>query len=734
MCIMPLLSFSQKIKWAKSYQGIGGDQTYGSCIWQSIFDSQGNLYVCGTVGRQGKMGDVELTPASAGGRNSFFAKLDSNGQLLWSKSLSPNTANASDYCHIRMQLVNDTILYIKSQVYPPQDEFTSLCWFLDTLITYPVQDSIPFFPKTMCPHEAFLKLNQDGELLDAHYIYNWVDDHWSKDGVEYVSTYRKTFEEDTQFYVDKDGNYYIFVRAWNIADTNVLNFVVDDKDTIKYAINSNRIKTNTFLKFDSNFNFVWSKDVFPDDCGNFYETNLSFDEEDNMYLSGFFASSEYKWLDLGNNQRIKRSYPGAGQTGFIIKYDTSCTPQWVNQMFLPTTAGHLAFGSCFRQSVVKGDTVFVQYGKIDGLRKEKINDGEWFYFDSLYLHPMDTLNAMGFGWEHSGYVAYDKNTGQYLSHGLIKGRSEVLSNVAVSNGQVYGQVYHNNSWDIGGLDTIMTYQTPRVLSLFKWNAADGEILEVIDNYEDGGSYGARHMSQNNYEPTEIFVSGKTSSDTMDLHDTIVVTSLPDYGGVYMFVLKDSSVFNHYNVIRDTICDSADWNGYHITWKGEYRDTLQAADGYDSIILYRVQVRHSFKDEQTIEINEGERYDFHGQMLYEAGTYYDSLQTINGCDSIYILNLKVKSGLNDIGSYVNIESVNVAPNPAKDEAVITYTIKDNGSATFVLYNSEGQELISKQLVCKGKQHLSLSNYPVGTYFYKVFTSEKVIKSDKLVIAR
>ncbi len=222
---------------------------------------------------------------------------------------------------------------------------------------------------------------------------------------------------------------------------------------------------------------------------------------------------------------------------------------------------------------------------------------------------------------------------------------------------------------------------------------------------------------------------------MDLHDTIVVTSLPDYGGlVYMFVLKDSSVLNHYNVIRDTICDSADWNGYHITWKGEYRDTLQAADGYDSIILYRVQVRHSFKDEQTIEINDGETYDFHGQMLYEAGTYYDSLQTINGCDSIYILNLKVKSGLNDIDSYVNIESVNVAPNPAKDEAVITYTIKDNGTATFVLYNSEGQELISKQLVGKGKQQISLTNYPVGTYFYKVFTSEKVIKSDKLVIAR
>ncbi|MBR1774352.1 MAG: T9SS type A sorting domain-containing protein, partial [Bacteroidales bacterium] len=80
------------------------------------------------------------------------------------------------------------------------------------------------------------------------------------------------------------------------------------------------------------------------------------------------------------------------------------------------------------------------------------------------------------------------------------------------------------------------------------------------------------------------------------------------------------------------------------------------------------------------------------------------------------------------------SVELAPNPAKDEVVITYTIKENTQATFVLYNSEGKELVTKQLTGKGMQTVSLNNCPSGTYYYKVYTNEKVIKTDKLVIIK
>ena len=219
--------------------------------------------------------------------------------------------------------------------------------------------------------------------------------------------------------------------------------------------------------------------------------------------------------------------------------------------------------------------------------------------------------------------------------------------------------------------------------MVKWTT-NGEIIDVIKNIEYGSDGG--NITKNNENPSEIFFAGKyTYVDTLDLGDTTIVQSpASSDGNVYMFVLQDSSFLNHYTVIRDTICDSADWKGNHITWKGDYYDTLQAADGYDSIIIYRVQVRYSFKKETSVEINEGETYDFHGQILSSAGIYYDSLQTINGCDSVYILNLSLKSGLDDITNDSNNKNrIKIISNPAKD----IVTIEAYGDVSII--NSKGQ---------------------------------------------
>ena len=91
------------------------------------------------------------------------------------------------------------------------------------------------------------------------------------------------------------------------------------------------------------------------------------------------------------------------------------------------------------------------------------------------------------------------------------------------------------------------------------------------------------------------------------------------------------------------------------------------------------------------------------------------------------------GIEDVANNI-VESINLVPNPVKDAATLTYTIKDNAHAIFVLYNSEGQELISKQLIGKGKQDISLNSYPAGTYFYRVYENERILKTDKLVIVR
>ena len=727
MCLIPLLSVSQEIKWAKSYNGNSTSTSESqTTINNCIFDSQGNAYICGIADKNGIIDGKSIFANFLSNYNgSFIAKVDSLGTLEWIKSIQPQ--NNENTANISMQLINDTTLIFQTPLYPPQIEGMQ-SWFLDTTVTYKINQDFPLFPTRNCGHEAFLTLNHKGELKNAHYLYMYRETGYASN----INTPLTSLIATSPFHVDKDGNLYLFVGA--SSNDHYLNIVIDDTDTINFGIGNENLYVNKILKFSPDFKLIWAKDFtyniidsvnYPFNNLNFTNKKLSFDEDDNMYLTGSILTKSYNDLDnpvvdLGNNNKIAIN-KNADYTSFIIKYDTSGTAQWANQIYVKSPSYRPTY---FRYSVIQGDTIFVQYN-LRGLSK---NTENWYYFDSLYTIPIDTLNMMGSGWEHSGFVAYNKNTGEYISHGLIKGFSGNHSSITINNGNVYGQVFHNDSWDVGGLDTIITSEVYRVVSLFKWNDK-GEVLDIMANYKNGSNTSTVTKNTNNY--SEVFFAGNFS-DTLFMQDTILTASNPN--SVYMFVLQDSSFLNHYTVIRDTICDSVDWKGNHITWKGDYYDTLQAADGYDSIIIYRVQVRHSFKEEISVEINEGETYDFHGQKLYSAGVFYDSLQTINGCDSVYILNLSVKSGLDDINGYVNIESVELAPNPAKDEVVITYTIKENTQATFVLYNSEGKELVTKQLTGKGMQTVSLNNCPSGTYYYKVYTNEKVIKTDKLVIIK
>lgn len=137
------------------------------------------------------------------------------------------------------------------------------------------------------------------------------------------------------------------------------------------------------LKLDSNFNFIWAKNTFfgeSSDSASFVFPNIAFDEDDNIYLTGSFGGKTNNWVDLGNNQRISNSSPYNTYTGFIAKYDTSGTAQWANQIFMKNPSEKIYAPSYYRQSIIQGDTIFVQYN-IRGFNK---NTETWCFFDSLY--------------------------------------------------------------------------------------------------------------------------------------------------------------------------------------------------------------------------------------------------------------------------------------------------------------------------------------------------------------
>ena len=92
----------------------------------------------------------------------------------------------------------------------------------------------------------------------------------------------------------------------------------------------------------------------------------------------------------------------------------------------------------------------------------------------------------------------------------------------------------------------------------------------------------------------------------------------------------------------TICDneSYSWRGRTLTVAGTYYDSLQTAAGCDSVYALTLMVNPTFVDNTTATICSNESYNWRGRTLTQTGTYYDSLTTVAGCDSVYVLALTV----------------------------------------------------------------------------------------------
>ena len=91
-----------------------------------------------------------------------------------------------------------------------------------------------------------------------------------------------------------------------------------------------------------------------------------------------------------------------------------------------------------------------------------------------------------------------------------------------------------------------------------------------------------------------------------------------------------------------ICEGATYteNGFNVSEAGTYTQNLQTVNGCDSIVTLTLSVNPVESTNLTAAICEGSAYTENGFNVSEAGTYTQTLQTINGCDSIVTLTLTV----------------------------------------------------------------------------------------------
>lgn len=107
------------------------------------------------------------------------------------------------------------------------------------------------------------------------------------------------------------------------------------------------------------------------------------------------------------------------------------------------------------------------------------------------------------------------------------------------------------------------------------------------------------------------------------------------------VLFDVSA-QEFTTVEDTICygSSYVWHDTTLTTTGEYEKTLQDINGDDSIVVLHLTVLPITYTTIDTTIIDGETYIWNEKAYKTTGNYVDTLQSVEGCDSIVTLNLEV----------------------------------------------------------------------------------------------
>jgi hypothetical protein len=130
--------------------------------------------------------------------------------------------------------------------------------------------------------------------------------------------------------------------------------------------------------------------------------------------------------------------------------------------------------------------------------------------------------------------------------------------------------------------------------------------------------------------------------------TITVTDALGQNNVDSMVL---SVFSNpsYKTINDTICSNHPYSfkSQNLIASGIYHDTLANYYGCDSFITLNLFVKPIQAHSYTQTICSSSFYSFNGNNLNTTGAYYDTINSVNGCDSFITLNLIVNQSSSHI---------------------------------------------------------------------------------------
>jgi hypothetical protein len=383
------------------------------------------------------------------------------------------------------------------------------------------------------------------------------------------------------------------------------------------------------VKIDSLGNIIWEQNF----GGSLFDEPIAVK---NTYDMGFIiiGTSQSNDIDLSGNL--------GGNDFLVLKIDSVGNLQWSKSLG----------GSGYDQGydiTQTFDSSFV----ITGWTKS--NDG----YVSSHYGPLSDEDIWCVKLNSQGNIIWEKSIG---GSNIDQGYQiiQLIDSTYLISGTTYSSDFdvsfiseNNDAW-IVNLDTSGNIKWEKTFSQGGWESIH-DIVELQNNNLVFHSIANKNGNQN-YWTVELSCSYYSSDSVLICQgDSILIYEVyQNTAGIYYDSLQttngcDSILSTTLTVNpifssnqNNSICqgDSLLIYGIYQNTAGIYYDSLQTINGCDSILSTTLSVNPIFTSNQSNSICQGDSLLIYGNYQNTAGVYYDSLQTINGCDSILSTTLTI----------------------------------------------------------------------------------------------
>lgn len=212
------------------------------------------------------------------------------------------------------------------------------------------------------------------------------------------------------------------------------------------------------------------------------------------------------------------------------------------------------------------------------------------------------------------------------------GRFPVSQLIESSDGNIYGITY------AGHVDYAAVFEfDPETADYSKIGNITWDVLWPMKSImlaSNNKLYGTTYSGGDDSRGV-LFSLDLNNNEIIKKHDFVDSTGSYPYSGL-MLEICPPEITN----LTETICngDSVFLENAYQKTAGTYYDTMATICGSDSIIVTELYVNPSYHFTDEVTICSGESYTWEGEEYSEAGTYTKEFSTIYGCDSIRELNL------------------------------------------------------------------------------------------------